>query len=183
MKCLSPLWLVSSPSLTLWLVQTQHLSHFFGSLTRHWGRLKSEIGWFESRADRNASIGQSEAWVAISGPMRSLGAEDRVTRWRIIAETKSDICQGKYFKVSPKIFHWHLDISPGDQCASLTPDIIPGRQYYHCLKSNERILAYSLTFFHRWSGYLCFWISVMLRGAIISLLRGLLFNQHPHWRP
>ena len=70
-----------------------------------------------------------------------------MTRRRIIAETKSDICQGKYFKVSPKIFHWHLDISPGDQCASLTVDIIPQADnaitalkatkgyFYYCLYS------------------------------------------------
>lgn len=56
-----------------------------------------------------------------------------MTRWRIIAETKSDICQGKYFKVSPKIFHWHLDISPGDQYTSLILDIIPGRQCHPAL--------------------------------------------------
>ena len=72
---------------------------------------------------------------------------DRMTRWRIIAETKSDICQGKYFKVSPKIFHWHLDISPGDQCASLTVDIIPqADNTITALKATKGYFYYCLLF-------------------------------------
>ena len=56
-----------------------HLLHFFCSLTRHWGRLKSKIRWFESRGERNARIDQSEPWVAISWPMRSSETEDSPT--------------------------------------------------------------------------------------------------------
>ena len=98
-----------------------------------------------------------------------------MTRWRIIAETKSDICQGKYFKVSPKIFHWHLDISPGDQYTSLILDIIPGRQCHPCTHwlppPQQRGILCCLGLFHPRTGYLCLRISLMLRRDTIIALR------------
>ena len=100
-----------------------------------------------------------------------------MTRWRIIAETKSDICQGKYFKVSPKIFHWHHDISPGDQYTSLILDIIPGRQCHPCThwlpppQQREEGYYCCLGLFHPRTGYLCLRISLMLRRDTIIALR------------
>ena len=58
--------------------------------------------------------------------MRSSESEDCLTWWRIIAETKGDICQANISRSRQKysIDMRHVTYPGPDQCASLLPDII-----------------------------------------------------------